>query len=77
MLRARAREVAAAYRGRADAARWCAAAEELALPYFDWASLAVKRSGLPAFFSQPEIEVVAPGGRKKIPNPLKGYTIPR
>lgn len=77
VLRKRASELALRYSHRADAAQWCAAADQLALPYFDWASLAAQRSGLPAFFEQLLKAVDAPGGRTTIPNPLKGYTIPR
>ena len=77
VLLKRARELAQAYSRRADAAKWCEAATQLALPYFEWAGLDVQRTGLPAFFEQARITVEAPGGRKTISNPLKGYTIPR
>lgn len=76
-LRKHAVAVAAQYRRKADAARWRAAARELAMPYFDWASPRVQRNGLPVFFSQAQISVVAPGGRKLIPNPLRSFTLPR
>ncbi|PRW59760.1 tyrosinase superfamily [Chlorella sorokiniana] len=76
VVRKRALEIAQSYAHRTDAAQWCAAAHQLALPYFDWASLEVQRTGLPAFFEQRSVTVDAPSGRKTIPNPLKGYTIP-
>lgn len=76
-LRNHALDIAQKYKSRADAAQWCAAASQLALPYFDWASPAVQRSGLPAFFDQAKIAVDAPGRPTMISNPLRGYTIPR
>lgn len=69
-------EIARLYARRSDAAQWCAAADQLALPYFDWASGAVQRRGLPAFFEEAKLAVDAPGGPSAVPNPLKSYTVP-
>lgn len=68
--------IARLYARRSDAAQWCAAADQLALPYFDWASGAVQRRFLPAFFEEAKLAVDAPGGPSAVPNPLKSYTVP-
>lgn len=81
-MRNRAREIAIANNRTsatvAEGARWLKAAEELAFPYFNWASPSLRT--LPSYFlaSTTQLSVLAPNSRTiTVRNPLAVYNIPR
>jgi Common central domain of tyrosinase len=71
LLCEQARSIAQQFQGD-DAARYQAAAEEVRLPYWDWASTSTQ-SRIPASVKQSSISVNAPTGQATIPNPLFSY----
>lgn len=71
MLCDQARSIAQQFQG-GDASRYQAAAEEVRLPYWDWAS-AQTQSRIPGVVKQPSISVTSPNGQATISNPLFSY----
>ena len=71
LLCTQARAIAQQFTG-ADAARYQAAAEEVRLPYWDWASSSTQ-SHVPSSVQQASISVNKPSGQETITNPLYTY----
>ena len=57
-----------------DYNRYMAAAQNLRIPFWDWASLPAEgENPFPQMFTDDEVSVNSPNGQMNIPNPLKGY----
>lgn len=55
---------------------WLKAADEMAMPYWNWASTSVR--SLPSFFTAGSLSIRATNGAyRTVGNPLRSYTIPR
>ncbi|KAI5782554.1 common central domain of tyrosinase-domain-containing protein [Geopyxis carbonaria] len=74
LLHQHAKRIAARFPA-ASRARWQTAAEQVRLPYWDWAATAT--AGIPAALSARNAAVTTPTGAATIPNPLASYTFQR